>query len=719
MKGTVECISEHLVASRNDFFDSQSMTDDSYQGYRILTVTPKKESPSSPSAVPENVSRQSPPPKSSSPTNMEVEQQSSSGTSSSSSSRNEYYDYTAAKSVVYQLEGDHESGVRWMKSTVCNETSSNQFNSQTNTAMLSQPSNLANEGNYFVYNSRNGRTIVSATQPIPVHRHGSVAAMGEGGPSNEIESLGLEDRLEMITLEGQAADDKHPSLQQKSWQSDEQQTPSRTNYDAGNDNDTMNARVMGYPESNIFIDHKDAFDFSNVRRDPLLRSRVKAVLIKNTAVEELKSDTNAAGDFSEKACIPVEPPSELVVSSNSSVPTPPPTPAPSINSSLLELIHSLVQSQREDAKETQNMLFTLLKSREEKDNATTDRDSLVDPDQPKGIIEHLDDGDISSTEEQNTENNSDNNEVVEVKHEKSQSLEAARESDHFRTSLGSVLHGKASENRNVLGPVPQETPTSVSIPLIEIVRAVGMLQQPAPSQQPFDKDFVQRTVSEGVASGVKEALQKMMLNLPPAPSRHVVRIGESLGGLDQPRGVKHSTIAHDDRERETTYLTPRYFREYAPPVDTEKEDLEINNADSGNRRGSSRPVINSNKTIAVTRSVIAQSDIEKDIVASRSATEKLLLSDESSSWESFSLDRPSELSALLENKEFSDDDRSHDSGSVNSSITGNQKQKILYRNVATKDIVETFGEGINPTLVTESTGNRVQGILDIERLRWL
>lgn len=716
MKGTVECISEHLNAPRNDFFDSEIRSDDNYQGYRILTVTPKKESSSSSSAVPENLSRQSPPPKPSTPPNLEVEQQ------SSSTSSNEYYDYAATKAVVYQLEGDHDSGVRWMKSTVYNENTRDQFNSSSSsTAMLLQPSNLVNEANYFVYNSRNGRTIVSATQPIPVHRHGNAASMEERDQSNVIESLGLEDRLDIITLEGQAADDKH-STSQRYWPSDEQQIPSRMHYDAGNDTDTMHTKVMDYPQPNIFMDHKDAFDFSNVRRDPLLRSRVKAVL-KNIAVEDLNSNTIVTSDLAEKACVPAEPPAELAVSSNSAVPT----PAPSINSSLLELIHSLVQSQREDAKETQNMLFTLLKSREEKDHTTDRDDSSIDPDQQRGFIEPSSGVDIPSTEEPDvddvhSEPTVEKNEEVDVKPEKNPILEADRESENFRTSLGAILHEKASENQNVLRDLrtipqvsAQETPASVSIPLIEIVRAVGLLQQQAPHQlqQPFDKDFVQRTVSEGVASGVKEALQMMMLNLPPAPSRHVVRIGESLGGLDQPRVVKHSTVGYDDKERdaEAAYATPRYFREYAPPIDREKENLD--NSDSENRRISSRPSISNNaKSMAVTRSDFEQNDIEKDIAASRSATEKLLLSDDSSSWESFSFDRPSELTALLENKEISDDDRSHDSGSISSSIAGNQKQKILYRNVATKDIVEAFGEGINPNLVTDSTGNRVKGILD-------
>ena len=711
MKGTVECISEHLDMPRNGPVD---FPDDSYQGYKILAVTSKNGFPTS--ASPEQPRNQIPPPKlePSSPRDIKEVEQQSSAREMPPELRNEYYDYSATKTVVYQLEGDHDSGVRWMKSMASDESASNQFNSS---AMLFQPSNLVKEANYIFYNSRNGRTIVSATQHIPVHRNENVEEIRESSHSNGVTSSGLEDRLDIITLEGQA-DDKHHSFN-RPWSSDEQEISSHQNYNSAITSDTACGNVMGYPEPNIFIDHIDAFDTSSIRRDPLLRSRVKAVL-KNKVAEELISDASAVGDVPEKGPSSVDSPPEVIVSTTPAAAS---LPAPSINNGLLEWIQNLVQAQREDAKETQSMLFSLLKSREEKDNINIPddqkTDEMSDPEQRQEIIEQTDDVDIPSIDEKEVdddihrgESKLKNSDEEEIESRDGQNIEEDREREHFRTSLGSILHEKASENRNVSENLPvsikETAAASVSIPLIDIVRAVGALQQQQQQTQPqqlFDKEFVQRTVSEGVASGVKEALQMMMLHSPPAPSRHVARIGESLGGLDGPFRNNNSKGGYGDRESESMYLTPRYFREYAP-ADNGEEGLSMDNADSWKRKNSSRAVMK-NK---VKTDGFEQRDIEQDIVASRSAAEKLLLNDDSSSWESFSFDRPSEVTALLENKEFSENDRSRDSDSVNSSVTETQRRKILYRNVATKDIVEEFGEATNPKKETESARKkRVQG----------
>ena len=104
-----------------------------------------------------------------------------------------------------------------------------------------------------------------------------------------------------------------------------------------------------------------------------------------------------------------------------------------------------------------------------------------------------------------------------------------------------------------------------------------------------------------------------------------------------------------------------------------------------------------------------EKDIEKEVLLSRKEANKLLLSDSSSS-SSFSMDRPSELAALLDLDDGSElggsnpNRHSEDSDDL-SSDRGNRPQ-ILYRNQATKEIVETFHGDVNPSVPVRGSEGR-------------
>lgn len=626
MLGAVDAIAENMVGPLSSAQRQISEKVDALQEYRVLTVRRRREAPAE-ASTPQRPSTPSkspakPEPAASPPVTVEREREDRPVASTRSRDK-------SSSSIVYQLEGDGESGVRWVPHEV--EGDVPQFNTEL---------------------------------PLDDAR----AHVAESAHPSSTSPFGV--CADLIVIEDCMAQDPPlsplpPSLPVEAV------APSRYSFVPAED---------AIPPSRATL-----FDAEErPRAQSLLWSRVKLQEKegeKRERAEEEKKDRDAMET----------PPSS---SSQSLEPT-------VMEKSLLDLVAALVQSQREDSRETQSALMSLLQSpflerntppprtlveeEREEEEAATATDVDVDVDMKEGGEDSAAGGSPKVTPPRG--------DVLRGTPQREEGRGREEEERPPNTMLGSFLQGIPAPSKK-----EPEAVSPLTVPLADMVRSVIEASQSlaAPQQWPaMDPDYLQRIVSEGVSSGVKEALGQVLYPLPPPPPQYMIseRFTQSLGGIDgktsrdqaERKGERRPRSRHED-------LVPRYHREYDPhPPD---DDDDVSESTKGKREES--PIMRTLRqglALPVAKVLREGEKMDQAVAISRQRAEDLLLSDSSSSWESFSMDRPDELAAILggggvDNRTGKDD---VSEGEYRSSVSESPSFPLLYRSEGEREAIALSG----------------------------